>query len=154
MLLKLLGKYLRPHLPLVLGVLVFQLLQAFAMLAIPTLNADIINNGVATGDVPYIWRTGGVMLLVAIGQLVCILIATYCSARAAMSVGRDLRRDVFDRVASFSEKEVSDFGAGSLITRSTNDVQQVQMLVFMGALVMVSSRCPCCSCSWASSSAA
>ncbi|MFD2757898.1 ABC transporter ATP-binding protein [Gulosibacter faecalis] len=138
MLLKLLGKYLRPHLPLVLGVLVFQLLQAFAMLAIPTLNADIINNGVATGDVPYIWRTGGVMLLVAIGQLVCILIATYCSARAAMSVGRDLRRDVFDRVASFSEKEVSDFGAGSLITRSTNDVQQVQMLVFMGALVMVS----------------
>jgi ATP-binding cassette subfamily B protein len=108
------------------------------MLAIPTLNADIINNGVATGDVPYIWRTGGVMLLVAIGQLVCILIATYCSARAAMSVGRDLRRDVFDRVASFSEKEVSDFGAGSLITRSTNDVQQVQMLVFMGALVMVS----------------
>jgi ATP-binding cassette subfamily B protein len=138
MLLKLLGKYLRPHLPLVLGVLVFQLLQAFAMLAIPTLNADIINNGVATGDVPYLWRTGGVMLLVAIGQLVCILIATYCSARAAMSVGRDLRRDVFDRVASFSEKEVSDFGAGSLITRSTNDVQQVQMLVFMGALVMVS----------------
>lgn len=138
MLLKLLGKYLRPHLPLVIGVLVFQLLQAFAMLYIPTLNADIINNGVAKGDVGYIWQTGGVMLLVAIGQLVCILVATYCSARAAMSVGRDLRRDVFDHVAGFSEREVAEYGAGSLITRSTNDVQQVQMLVFMGALVMVS----------------
>ncbi|WP_282825297.1 ABC transporter ATP-binding protein [Gulosibacter sediminis] len=138
MLLKLLGRYLRPHLPLVIGVLVFQLLQAFAMLYIPTLNADIINNGVAKGDVGYIWQTGGVMLLVAIGQLVCILVATYCSARAAMSVGRDLRRDVFDHVAGFSEREVAEFGAGSLITRSTNDVQQVQMLVFMGALVMVS----------------
>jgi ATP-binding cassette subfamily B protein len=108
------------------------------MLYIPTLNADIINNGVAKGDVGYIWQTGGVMLLVAIGQLVCILVATYCSARAAMSVGRDLRRDVFDHVAGFSEREVAEFGAGSLITRSTNDVQQVQMLVFMGALVMVS----------------
>ncbi|WP_282851808.1 ABC transporter ATP-binding protein [Gulosibacter sediminis] len=138
MLLRLLGRYLRPHLPLVIGVLVFQLLQAFAMLYIPTLNADIINNGVAKGDVGYIWQTGGVMLLVAIGQLVCILVATYCSARAAMSVGRDLRRDVFDHVAGFSEREVAEFGAGSLITRSTNDVQQVQMLVFMGALVMVS----------------
>lgn len=138
MLLKLLGRYLRPHLPLVIGVLVFQLLQAFAMLYIPALNADIINNGVAKGDVGYIWQTGGVMLLVAIGQLVCILVATYCSARAAMSVGRDLRRDVFDHVAGFSEREVAEFGAGSLITRSTNDVQQVQMLVFMGALVMVS----------------
>lgn len=138
MLVPLLARYLRPHAWLLVGVFVFQLLQALAMLSVPSLNADIINNGIAKGDIGHIWSVGGIMLLVALGQLVCIVFSTFCTARTAMSVGRALRRDVYDHVASFSEQEIATFGAGSLITRSTNDVQQVQMLVFMGCLVLVS----------------
>ncbi|CAG7844774.1 putative ABC transporter ATP-binding protein [Pseudoclavibacter triregionum] len=138
MLSKLLWRYLAPKWPLVVGVLVFQLLQALASLYLPSLNADIINNGVAKGDTGYIWSTGSWMLLVSLGQIVASIIATWFAGKAAMGMGRDLRRDIFGHVADFSERELSKFGAGSLITRSTNDVQQVQMLAMMGATMLVS----------------
>lgn len=138
MLVKLLARYLRPYWPLLVGVLVFQFLQAIAALALPSINADIINNGVAQGDVGYIWQRGGVMLLVSFGQIAGSIIATFFAAQAAMRAGRDIRAGVFERVSQFSEREVSAFGPGSLITRNTNDVQQVQMLVMMGATMLVS----------------
>jgi ATP-binding cassette subfamily B protein len=134
---RLLLRYLRPYRWLLAGVLVFQLGSALAMLYLPSLNADIIDQGVAVGDTGYIWRTGGFMLAVSLGQIVAAIIATYFAARAAMQVGRDLRDDVFGRVSGFSEREISRFGAGSLITRNTNDVQQVQMLAMMGATMLV-----------------
>lgn len=137
MLWKLLVRYLGRYKVLLAGVLVFQLTSALAALYLPTLNADIIDEGVAAGDVPYIIRTGMWMLLVALGQILAAIVATFCAARAAMSLGRDIRDDVFARVSGFSEREVSAFGAGSLITRNTNDVQQVQMLAMMSATMLV-----------------
>jgi len=134
---KLLFRYLSKYWPLLVGVLVFQFASALATLYLPRLNADIINKGVATADTEYIWRTGAWMLVVSLGQIVCAVIATYFAAKAAMSIGRDIRDDVFARVSGFSEREVSQFGAGSLITRNTNDVQQVQMLAMMGATMFV-----------------
>ncbi len=122
---------------LLLGVLVFQFASAMAALYLPRLNADIIDQGVARADTGYIWSHGMLMLAVSLGQIVASVIATYFAARAAMSTGRDIRADVFQRVNSFSEREVSQFGAGSLITRNTNDVQQVQMLAMMGATMFV-----------------
>jgi len=118
-------------------VLVLQFAQVMASLYLPTLNADIIDEGVATGDTGYIWRMGAFMLAVSVGQGVCSVAATYLAARSAMSMGRDLRGEVFERVSGFSEREITAFGAGSLITRNTNDVQQVQMLVMMGATMLV-----------------
>ena len=135
----LLVRYLRPHWPFVVGVLVFQLLQALGALYLPTLNADIIDDGVAKGDIDFIWRTGLFMLLIALLQIAANIIAIFSASRAAMAMGRDLRSAVFRRVSSFSEREVSRFGAGSLITRNTNDVQQVQMLAQMGMIMLVSS---------------
>ena len=108
-----------------------------ASLYLPTLNADIIDKGVAAGDAGYIWRMGAFMLGVSLAQGVCSVAATYLAARAAMSMGRDLRGEVFDRVSGFCEREISAFGAGSLITRNTNDVQQVQMLVMMSCTMLV-----------------
>src|SRR5690606_6821826 len=134
---KLLFRYLLKYRWLLAGVLVFQFASALATLYLPRLNADIINKGVATADTGYIWRTGAWMLVVSLGQIICAVIATYFAAKAAMSVGRDIRSDVFARVSGFSEREVSQFGAGSLITRNTNDVQQVQMLAMMGATMFV-----------------
>nr|WP_245324919.1 ABC transporter ATP-binding protein [Microbacterium amylolyticum] len=136
-LLSLLTRYLRRYWPFLAGVLVFQFVSALAALFLPTLNASLIDEGVANGDVPYILRTGGWMLVVAFGQILAAIVATFCAARAAMSIGRDLRRDIFSRVSAFSEREVSQFGAGSLITRNTNDVQQVQMLAMMSATMLV-----------------
>ena len=138
MLLKLLTRYLRPSRWLLVGVLVFQFASALASLYLPSLNADIIDNGVSKGDTAYIWRTGLVMLTVSLGQIVAAIIATYFAAKAAMRMGRDLRDGIFERVSGFSEREVTGFGAGSLITRNTNDVQQVQMLAMMGATFLVS----------------
>ena len=137
MLLSLLRTYLRPYSGLLVGVLVLQFAQVMASLYLPTLNADIIDKGVATGDTAYIWRTGGVMLAVSVVQGVSAVTATWLAARSAMGMGRDLRADVFERVGDFSEREVSRFGAGSLITRNTNDVQQVQMLVLMSCTMLV-----------------
>ncbi|ARD41041.1 ABC transporter ATP-binding protein [Actinomyces gaoshouyii] len=137
MLLQLLRTHLRPYYGLLACVLVLEFAQVIASLYLPTLNADIINRGVATGDTGYIWRTGGLMLTVSAAQGACTVLATYLAARSAMGLGRDLRAKIFHRVGSFSEREVSSFGAGSLITRNTNDVQQVQMLVLMGCTMLV-----------------
>ncbi|GAA3899053.1 ABC transporter transmembrane domain-containing protein [Microbacterium invictum] len=135
---RLLVRYLRPAWPLLLAVVVFQLAQSIASLQLPTLNADIIDKGVVVGDIDYIWRTGGVMLAVSLVQVVCAIVAVYFGSRLAMAMGRDLRGALFHRVVAFSQREVGQFGAPSLITRNTNDVQQVQMLVQMSATVMVS----------------
>lgn len=137
MLWKLLVEYLRPHRPLLVAVVVFQLAQSIASLYLPTLNADIIDQGVARGDTAYIMSTGSVMLLITLAQIACAVVAVYFGAKAAMGLGRDLRGAIFDRVGEFSEQEVTRFGAPSLITRSTNDVQQVQQLVLMSATLMV-----------------
>ncbi|GGH48661.1 ABC transporter ATP-binding protein [Microbacterium album] len=134
---KLLIRYLSRYRLALLGVLVFQLLSALAALYLPRLNADIVDHGVAQGDTGYIWSTGGLMVVISFGQILFAVAATFCAARAAMGAGRDIRRDVFDKVSAFSEREVSQFGAGSLITRNTNDVQQVQMLAMMGATMLV-----------------
>lgn len=138
MLWNLLVRYLRPAWPLIIAVVVFQLAQSIASLLLPTLNADIIDNGVVTGDIAYIWSTGGVMLIVSLVQVVCAVIAVYFGSRLAMGMGKNLRADVFHRVVAFSQREVGNFGAPSLITRNTNDVQQVQMLVQVSATLMVS----------------
>jgi ATP-binding cassette subfamily B multidrug efflux pump len=138
MLAKLLRQYLHPYWRQLSGVLVFQLAQSIASLYLPTLNADIIDNGVALADTGYILRIGAVMLVITLLQVVCALIAVYFGAQLAMALGRDLRQSVFRRVGAFSEREVALFGAPSLITRSTNDVQQVQMLVLMTCTLLVS----------------
>jgi ATP-binding cassette subfamily B protein len=135
---KLLARYLRPGWPLIVAVVVFQLAQSIATLLLPTLNADIIDNGVIRGDIPYIWSTGAVMLGISLVQIVCAIVAVYFGSRLAMGVGRQLRADLFHRVVAFSQREVGQFGAASLITRNTNDVQQVQMLVQVSATLMVS----------------
>ena len=127
-----------------MGVLVLlQLIQTIATLYLPTLNADIIDQGVIKGDTTYILQTGGIMLGVTVAQVVCAIGAVYFGARTAMALGRDIRASIFDRVQSFSAREVGGFGAPSLITRSTNDVQQVQMLVLMTFTLMVSAPIMC-----------
>ncbi|BCW37682.1 multidrug ABC transporter ATP-binding protein [Arthrobacter sp. StoSoilA2] len=137
MLWKVLVRFLKPHQRLLVAVVVFQLAQSIASLYLPTLNADIIDNGVATGDTDYILRMGGLMLLITLLQIACAVVAVYFGAKAAMGMGRDLRDAIFARVGEFSEQEVTKFGAPSLITRSTNDVQQVQQLVLMSCTLMV-----------------
>ena len=134
---KLLFRYLLQYKWLLAAVLVFQFASVMAALYLPSLNADIIDKGVSKGDTDFIIQTGLVMLAVSFGQIVASIIATAAAAKAAMGAGRDIRRDVFQKVSSFSEREVSQFGAGSLITRNTNDVQQVQMLAMMGATMLV-----------------
>ena len=134
---KILFRYLKRYKWLLLGVLVFQFASALAALYLPRLNADIIDKGVANADTAYIWSHGGIMLAVSLGQIIASVIATYFAARSAMGLGRDIRADVFARVSGFSEREVSQFGAGSLITRNTNDVQQVQMLAMMGSTMFI-----------------
>lgn len=138
MLLKLLGRFLRPHWRLLVGVVVFQLAQSLLSLWLPTLNADIIDNGVVKGDTNYILWVGAGMLCVTVLQVACSITAVYFGAKVAMRVGRDLRGAIFVKVGEFSEREVSAFGAPSLITRNTNDVQQVQMLVLMTCTLLVS----------------
>lgn len=135
---RLLVRYLRPAWLLIVGVIVFQLAQSVASLMLPTLSADIIDNGVIKGDIDYIWRTGGVMLAISFVQILCAIAAVYFGSRLAMGMGRDLRHDLFHRVVAFSQREVGQFGPPSLITRNTNDVQQVQMLVQVSATLMVS----------------
>ena len=137
MLISLLRIRLRPYRTLLVGVLVLQVVQVMSSLYLPNLNADIIDIGVAQGDTGYIWRTGGLMLGVSVLQGICTIAATWLAARSALGMGRDLRALIFRRVGGFSEREVSSFGAGSLITRATNDVQQIQMLVLMSCTMLV-----------------
>jgi ATP-binding cassette subfamily B protein len=135
---RLLGDVLRPYRRQILVVLVLLLVQAIANLYLPTLNADIINNGIAKGDTHYIVTIGGVMLLSTLLMGVAALVAVYFGARVAMAFGRDVRSRLFRRVQSFSLMELNRFGAPSLTTRTTNDVQQVQMLVLMGLTLLAS----------------
>jgi ATP-binding cassette subfamily B multidrug efflux pump len=139
MLLRLLRIHLRPYRAWLAAVVAFQFVGVVAMLYLPTLNADIIDNGVATGDTGYIVRTGAVMLAVSLAQIVCSVAAVWFGARTAMGFGRDVRAALFRRVGTFSQREVQHFGPPSLITRGTNDVQQVQMLVLMACTIAISS---------------
>ncbi|MEY4136070.1 MAG: hypothetical protein RL205_198 [Actinomycetota bacterium] len=133
----LLGRYLRPH-RLVLVLIAFLLLiQVITNLYLPNLNADIINQGVITGDIGYILRAGGLMLLISLLLGISSVIAVYFSARTAMRLGRDIRGDLFRRVESLSLSQVNALGVPSLITRNTNDVQQIQMLVMTGLTMMI-----------------
>jgi ATP-binding cassette, subfamily B, multidrug efflux pump len=137
MLIRLLKGYLRPFRTWLTWVVLLQFVGTLAALYLPHLNADIIDNGVARGDTGYIVQTGVVMLGVSLIQIACSITAVYFGSRTAMGFGRDLRSAIFHRVGSFSGREVSQFGAPSLITRNTNDVQQVQMLVLMSCTLMV-----------------
>jgi ATP-binding cassette subfamily B protein len=130
--LRLLADYLRPHRKPLLLTVVFQIVQTLASLYVPTLNADLINNGVATGDTGYVFRHGGFMLAVTVVQLTAAALSVYFGARASMGLGRDLRADLFAQVQRFSAAEMDRFGAPSLITRTTNDVTQVVTMLVMG----------------------
>jgi ATP-binding cassette subfamily B protein len=137
MLLRLLRTHLTPYKPWLAAIVVLQFTATVAMLYLPSLNADIIDRGVVNGDIGYIVRTGGLMLVVSLVQISCSITAVWFSARTAMGFGRDVREKMFRQVGSFSAREVQHFGAPSLITRETNDVQQVQMLVLMSCTLMV-----------------
>jgi ATP-binding cassette, subfamily B, multidrug efflux pump len=137
-LLKLVLSFMRPYRKWLTIVVVMQFLQTLAALYLPTLNADIIDYGVVKGDTGYIFGTGAIMLGIAFGQIAASLLAVYFGAKTAMAVGRDMRGALFDRVQAFSTREVGHFGTPSLITRTTNDVQQVQMLVLMTLTMMLS----------------
>ncbi|WP_024288617.1 ABC transporter ATP-binding protein [Cellulomonas sp. KRMCY2] len=137
MLIRLLRDHLRPYVRLITVVVVLQLVQAMANLYLPSLNAHIIDDGVAKGDTPVIMRLGGIMLAVTLVQVICAVGAVYAGAKVAMSVGRDLRAGVFDHVQTFSARELGQFGAPTLITRTTNDVTQVQLVVFMTFTILV-----------------
>jgi ATP-binding cassette subfamily B protein len=137
MLIRLLRAYLRPYRAWLIAIVLFQLVASLAALYLPSLNADIIDNGVAQGDTGYIVRLGSVMLLVSLAQITGLIAAVYFGAKASMAFGRDVRSAIFQTVGSFSAREVGRFGAPTLITRNTNDVQQVQMLVMMSTTMMV-----------------
>ncbi|MFJ2818924.1 ABC transporter ATP-binding protein [Streptomyces sp. NPDC087294] len=143
MLIRLLRTYLRPYRKPIALLVLLQLLQTCATLWLPTLNADIIDNGVVKGDTGYIFSFGALMIGISLVQVACNIGAVYHGARTASALGRDVRAAVFDRVQSFSAREVGQFGAPSLITRTTNDVQQVQMLALMTFTLMVSAPIMC-----------
>jgi ATP-binding cassette subfamily B multidrug efflux pump len=137
MLVEMLRNFLRPYRKHLLVVLVLTTVQTMCLLFLPTLNADIIDNGVITGDTGYIWRVGGIMLAVTFVQVVFAVAAVYVGSRVAMAFGRDVRGALFHRVTGFAAQDVARFGAPSLITRITNDVTQVQMLVLMTCTLLV-----------------
>jgi ATP-binding cassette subfamily B protein len=143
LLIRLLRSYLRPYRQELTIVLVLQLIGTIASLYLPSLNADIIDYGVVRGDTGYILSTGGWMLTVTLLQVICSVGAVFFSARAAMGFGRDVRAGIFHRVGEFSAREVADFGAPSLITRTTNDVQQVQLLVVLACTMLVTAPIMC-----------
>jgi ATP-binding cassette subfamily B protein len=143
LLIRLLKTYLRPYKTEITLIILLQFVQTLATLYLPTLNADIIDNGVVKGDTGYIMRIGGAMLAVTLVQIGCSIAAVYFGARTAMALGRDVRSGIFGRVQEFSAQEVGHFGAPSLITRTTNDVQQVQMVVLLTFTLMVSAPIMC-----------
>ena len=134
-----LGPYRRP----LLAVVVLQLIGTIASLYLPSLNAQIIDRGIATGDTGLILRLGGVMLLISLVQVACSIAAVHHGAQTATGVGADLRTAVFHRVGTFATQEVARFGAPSLITRCTNDVQQVQVLVLTSCTMLVAAPIMC-----------
>ncbi|MFE0806547.1 ABC transporter ATP-binding protein [Streptomyces sp. NPDC058794] len=143
MLIRLLRAYLSPYRKPIALLVALQFVQTCASLYLPTLNADIIDNGVVKGDTGYILGYGALMIAISLVQVVGNVGAVYFGARTAAALGRDVRGAVFDRVQSFSAREVGGFGAPSLITRTTNDVQQVQMLALMTFTLMVSAPIMC-----------
>ncbi|NUS45669.1 MAG: ABC transporter ATP-binding protein [Mycobacteriaceae bacterium] len=143
MLIRLLRQFLYPYRAHLGAVVVLQLIAVTASLYLPRLNADIIDQGVTRGDIGYIWRTGGLMLAVSALQVACSVASVYYGAQAALAAGRDMRGAILHRVGDFSAREVGRFGAPSLITRSTNDVQQVQMLVVISCTVIVMAPIMC-----------
>jgi ATP-binding cassette, subfamily B, multidrug efflux pump len=140
---RLLITYLRPYRRQLAAVVGFQTVGTLAALYLPSLNADIIDFGIATGDTGYIVGTGGWMLLVTLLQVLGAVGAVYYGARVAMAAGRDLRAAVFARVGTFSARELARFGAPSLINRTTNDVQQVQSLVVLSCAIVVAAPITC-----------
>jgi ATP-binding cassette subfamily B protein len=142
-LIRLLRRYLQPYRRELTFVVLLQLVSTIAMLYLPSLQGAIIDDGVAKGDTDYIMRAGGMMLLVTVVQVIASIAAVYFGSRAAMAFGRDLRGSIFARVGEFSGREVAKFGAPSLITRTTNDVQQVQMLVVMTCTMLVAAPIMC-----------
>ncbi|OJY39856.1 ABC transporter ATP-binding protein [Pseudonocardia sp. 73-21] len=143
MLIRLLRTHLRRYSRQLWAVVALQLVGTMAALYLPSLNAGIIDEGIAKGDTPYILGAGGWMLVVTLLQIVCSVAAVWFGARTAMGFGRDVRSSVFHQVGRFSAREVNRFGAPSLITRNTNDVQQVQMLVLMSCTMLVSAPIMC-----------
>ena len=137
MLTKLLTRFLKPYRWYIVALVVFQMVSVIANLVLPTLNAQIIDQGVARGDISVIWVRGSMMLAVSFLQIVASISALYFAARAAMMFGRDVRNAVYSKVADFSEQEINKIGPASMITRNTNDVQQVQNLVMMGSTMLV-----------------
>jgi ATP-binding cassette subfamily B protein len=137
MLTNILKKYLHPYRKSVGFILILLLIQAIANLYLPNLNADLINNGVAKGDLSYIWKVGAIMLAASALIMGASIWLSYLSSKVSMAFGRDLRQDIFSTVEGFSARELNQFGAPSLITRNTNDVQQVQMVLFMGLTMML-----------------
>ena len=137
MLTQILKRYLRPYRTQVYLILLMLLIQAIASLYLPNLNADLINNGVAKGNVGYIWHIGEIMLASSALVMGASVWLAFLAARVSMAFGRDLRSAVFSAVEGFSARELNKFGAPSLITRNTNDVQQVQLVLFMGFTMMI-----------------
>ena len=137
MLIRLLRTYLLRYRGLLAIVLALTFVQTMGTLFLPSLNADIIDKGIAAHDTGYIWRTGGLMLLITLVQVVFAIAAVRYGARAAMAFGRDVRSALFHRVTDFSAQDVAAFGAPSLITRITNDVTQVQVLVLMSCTLLI-----------------
>jgi ATP-binding cassette subfamily B multidrug efflux pump len=142
-LIRLLREYLRPYRKPLSLVLLFQLAQTLATLYLPTLNADIIDKGVILHNTHYIMSIGAVMLAITLAQIGCAVVAVYFGAKVAMGLGRDVRHGIFSRVQQFSDRDVHHFGTPSLITRTTNDVQQVQMLAIMTFTLLLSAPIMC-----------
>jgi len=134
---RLLRTFLRPYARQVAILVTLLVAQTVGNLYLPNLNADIINNGVIKGDIRYIWMIGGVMLAIALAVGILAIVAVYWASRVAMGAGADLRAAVFTRVQAFSAREMNSFGTPSLITRNTNDIQQIQLLLQMGLTLMV-----------------
>jgi len=135
---RLLTRFLRPYRRALVFVIVLLLVQAIANLYLPDLNADIINNGVLKGDTGYIISTGAFMLAVTLLLAIASIVSVYWGSKTAMAFGRDVRSAIFGKVQDFSQTEVNLFGTPSLITRNTNDVQQVQQVVAMALNMMIS----------------
>ncbi len=139
----LLIKFIKPYGKQIIVAIVFLLVQVMSNLYLPSLNADIINNGVAKGNINYIVKTGSFMLVVTLLLVACAIASSYFSSKIAMSFGRDMRRSMFYKVESFSQADLDKFGTPSLITRNTNDVHQMQMLVLLGLNLMVMAPIMC-----------
>ena len=131
-------RFLKPYRSMVASILVLVFIQSLAELYLPTLMSDIVNNGMLKGDTAYIWRIGGFMLLVAFGSVLAAVLSSFLSAKTAMGFGKDIRSSVFSKVQSYSVAEFDQIGTSSLITRTTNDITQVQTVMVMGLRMMVS----------------